>query len=82
MKVQGKAILVLPDENPDKTEGGIIIPLDAKKPSSGKVVDCGPGCELVKPGDRVQYHRGGASVISIEEVDHHFIIEDHIFYIH
>lgn len=83
MKMQGKAILILPESNPEKTEGGIHIPATVKEqPLIGRVVDCGPGCEDVEIGNRVQYNRKGSSVLTIEDVDYHFIVEDQIAYIY
>lgn len=82
MKVQGRGILILPDENPDKTKGGIINPIEKEKPNSGTVVQAGDGCEVCATGDRIQYKRKGASIIHLEDVEHHFIIEEQIFFNH
>lgn len=83
MKLHGKSILVLPDENPETTNGGIEIPKTVKdKPSEGIIIDCGPGCETVKPGKKIIYHRKGASVIILDEREHHFIIEDQVRYVY
>lgn len=82
MRLQGKAILIIPDDNPEKTSTGIINPVMLEKPNTGKVVDKGPGCELVLVGDKVMYHRKGASVIMLEGKEAHFIIEDQIIYVH
>jgi co-chaperonin GroES (HSP10) len=83
MRTQGKAILILPESNPEQTEGGIHIPATVKEqPLIGKVVDCGNGCEEVRIGNRVQYNRKGSSIINIDNVEHHFITEDQINYIY
>ena len=82
MRLQGKSILVLPDDAPRETKGGIINPLSLKKPITGKVIDCGPGCESVRPGNQVQYKTKGASIIMIDGVAHHFIIEEQIFFVY
>lgn len=83
MKLQGKAVLILPDDNPEKTDGGIMIPKTVEeKPLTGKVTDCGPGCEEVHVGNRVIYNRKGSSVIQIDEVEYHFISEHQISYIY
>ena len=80
---QGNAVLVLPDEIPEKTKGGIAIPRTVKeKPQSGLVIDCGPRCETVKKGDRIQYSRKSASAIHIEGKLHYYTTEDKIFYIY
>jgi len=81
MNLQGKSILILPDDNPESTKG-IINPVSKKKPNTGEVIDHGPGCELVQAGDAVQYKRQGASVMWQDDVEHHFIIEDQIIFIH
>lgn len=81
MELQGKAVLIKPDENPEKM-GSIHIPETAKdKPNSGIVIDVGPGCKEISKGDRVKYPRKAGNVIIIEGVEHHFIIEDQIEYI-
>ncbi|RLD57001.1 MAG: hypothetical protein DRI97_06295 [Bacteroidetes bacterium] len=82
MKIQGKAILILPDETPEQTKGGIINPAVKDKPNTGRVVDCGPGCRITSQGDNVEYKRKGASIINIDGVEHHFIIEEQIFFNH
>lgn len=82
MRLQGNSILVKPDENPDKTKGGIINPLSKDKPNTGTVVQVGRACEICVAGDKIQYKRKGASVMDYEGVEHHFIIEDQIFFNH
>ena len=81
MKLQGKAILILPDDNPESAKG-VINPVSKKKPNTGRVIGCGPGCELVQVGDYVQYKREGASVMWEAGLELHFIIEDQIIFIH
>lgn len=81
MELQGKAILILPDDTPEKTKG-IINPLMKDKPNTGRVINHGPGCELVQIGDLVQYKRKGASVMMKEGMEHHFIIEEQIVFVH
>jgi co-chaperonin GroES (HSP10) len=84
MEVQGKAVLILPDDNPEKTKSGIINPVMRAKPDTGTVIDHGPGCEVVYKGAKVQYQRKGASIIHLEgfAVEHHFIIEDQIVFVY
>ena len=79
MELQGKAILILPDDNPEKTKGGVINPVTKDKPNTGTVVLHGPGCELTLVGDKVLYKRKGASIIHMEGKEFHFIIEEQIF---
>lgn len=82
MEVQGKAILILPDKLEEKTSKGVILnEAVTEPPKKGLVIQAGPGCEQVRAGDRVQYHRKGASIIEVDDVEHHFIIEDQVFYI-
>ena len=84
MKLQGTAVLVLPDKNPDKLKSGVVIPRTAKNlRTEGKVIDIGPGCKNhLKIGDHIQYNLGGVSLIEIEGVTHHFINENRINYIY
>ncbi len=79
MKLVGTAVMILPDDNPERTDKGIIIPRTAKdKPITGKVVRIGVRCESVKVGWRVFYERRGASVMEIDGVEHHFVNENQI----
>lgn len=82
MKVQGKALLVMPEENPERTESGILIPGAAEAPNIGRVQECGDGCTLVQPNDRIQYNRKAASVLEVEGEILHFIIEDQVFFVY
>lgn len=89
MEMTGKAVLILPDKLPEKTEGGIYIPdiHDARKskelPQTGVVIDCGPECEDVGKGNRVHFARRSASVAEIDGVIYFITQEDpnKIFYI-
>lgn len=83
MKLQGNAILVLPDKLPEKTRTGhLIIPRSSKEMISewGNVVDAGPTCKEVKKGMRVLFPRKQASLITIDRVDYYFINEHQIRY--
>jgi co-chaperonin GroES (HSP10) len=83
MKLQGTSVLILPDELPEKTRGGLNIPRTAtEKPSTGVAVDVGPLCETVSKGDRVQFVRKSASIITIDGKEHYFITENKISYIY
>jgi co-chaperonin GroES (HSP10) len=83
MEIQGKSVLILPEENPDKTSRGILIPKTVGKIKPiGKVIDCGKSCVDVKKGDRVQYAPKNGSLMNIKGVEHHSILEDHIYYIY
>lgn len=89
MKVIGKAVLVLPDENPEISTGGIYIPGIAKKPLTGIVIDCGQDCRGIEKGDHIYYDRQGANVImlnstdeNIEGTEHHFITQEKVKYVY
>lgn len=82
MQVLGKAVLILPDNLPERTtSGSLIIPKTAKdKPETGIIVQVGPSCEEVKAGMKVHFGRKSASFIVIDDVEHYFTIEHKIFY--
>ena len=81
-------ILVLREEEEQKTTGGIIIPDTAKeKPQKGKVIAVGSGKQLdngerapvgVKEGDRILFSKYAGTEISIDGVEHLFMREDDI----
>jgi co-chaperonin GroES (HSP10) len=81
MKLQGKNVLIKPEEI-NKTSGGLHLSTLTKKAPIGKVLDTGPGCEKVKTGDRVHYVRRRAHRIQIEGIEHHFLFEDDVSYIY
>lgn len=83
METQGKSVLIKPEEGPEQTGKGVMIPKTVKdKPNIGIVLDVGPGCSIVKRGDRVQYERKGASVMMRERSELHWIVEEQIFYVY
>lgn len=83
MKVQGKAVLILPDPMPEKTKGGLAIPKTAKEgQTKGTVVDCGSECEEVHKGDRVIFLKKPTSIIVIGDVEHCFGMESCIQFIY
>ena len=83
MKVQGRAVLILPDPMPEKTKGGMIIPRTAKDTqNTGVVVDCGPECELVDQGDKIIFLKKTTSKVEIDGVEHCFGLESCIQYIY
>ena len=80
MQVQGSAVLIKPEDNPEKI-GSIIIPKTVKeKPNLGTVIQAGPACKEISVGDKVHYQRKAASVIWIDEEEHHFVQEFQILY--
>jgi len=82
MKSLGKAVLILPDNPPERTRGGLLIPATARdKPQTGTVIDKGPECRIIVKGQRVIFPRKSASIIVIDNVDHYFINENRLLYI-
>ena len=81
-------VLVLREDEKQKSAGGIIIPDTAKeKPQRGKVVAVGSGridkdgkrTPLeVKVGDRILFGKYAGSEIKIDNVEHVFMREDEI----
>jgi len=81
-------VLVLREEEEQKSAGGIIIPDTAKeKPQRGKVVAVGPGKigedgkripMEVRVGDRVLFAKYAGSDIKLDEVEHVFMRQDDI----
>ncbi len=81
-------VLVLREDEEQKSAGGIIIPDTAKeKPQRGKVVAVGAGKMdkdgkriplEVKAGDRILFGKYAGSEIKIDNVEHVFMREDDI----
>ena len=81
-------VLVLREDEEQKSAGGIIIPDTAKeKPQRGKVVAVGSGKRdkegkqtplEVKAGDRILFGKYAGTEIKIDNVDHVFMREDDI----
>ena len=79
-------VLVIREEEEQKSVGGIIIPDTAKeKPQRGKVVAAGPGKVgedgkrtplEVKSGDRILFSKYGGTEIKIDGVEHLFMKEE------
>jgi len=81
-------VLVIREEEEQKTVGGIIIPDTAKeKPQRGKIVAAGPGkigedgkrIPLeIKEGDRILFSKYAGTEIKLDGVEHVFMREDDI----
>jgi chaperonin GroES len=81
-------VLVIREEEEQKSAGGIIIPDTAKeKPQRGKVVSAGPGKMgddgkrvplEVKAGDRILFGKYAGTDIKLDGVEHVFMKEDDI----
>lgn len=82
MKLQGKSVIIKGDDLPEKTKRGTIIPRTAKElPTTGTVMDHGPGCELVRRGSRVHFSRKTSNRIYIDEELFYITMEGKLFYI-
>lgn len=85
MRPTGRAVCILPDGNPNKTDSGIIVPQTIKEqPNSGVIVSVGPAVEdedLV-PGARVMFPRKPGSSIMLDDVEHLLVTEDKIQFIY
>lgn len=85
----GARVLVKPEEEEEKTSGGIVLPDTAKKrPQVGTVVAVGPGRLLdngqyaplsVKVGDKVVYSRYGGNEIKIDGEEYILLEEDSLY---
>jgi chaperonin GroES len=81
-------VLVIREEEEQKSTGGIIIPDTAKeKPQRGKVVAAGPGKMgedgkrtplEVKQGDRILFSKYAGTDIKLDGLEHVFMKEDDI----
>jgi chaperonin GroES len=81
-------VLVIREEEEQKSAGGVIIPDTAKeKPQRGKVVAVGPGKVgedgkrtplEVKSGDRILFSKYAGTEIKLDGVEHVFMREDDI----
>ena len=81
-------VLVVREEEEQKSAGGIIIPDTAKeKPQRGKIVAVGPGKMSddgkrspleVKSGDRILFTKYAGTEIKVDGVEHLFMREDDI----
>ena len=81
-------VLVIREEEEQKSAGGIIIPDTAKeKPQRGKVISTGPGKMgedgkrvplEVKAGDRILFAKYAGTDIKLDGVEHVFMKEDDI----
>ena len=81
-------LLVIREEEEQKSAGGIIIPDTAKeKPQRGKIIAAGPGKMgedgkriplEVKAGDRVLFGKYAGTEIKLDGVEHIFMKEDDI----
>jgi chaperonin GroES len=88
LKPLNDRVLVLREDEEQKSAGGIIIPDTAKeKPQRGKVIEVGSGKVdkdgkriplEVKKGDRILFGKYAGTEIKIDNVEHVFMREDDI----
>jgi len=83
MELTGHSVLILPDQIPETTTSGIVVPKTIKElPNTGKVIGVGPATDVVRPGERVTFIRKAGSAVYIEDVEHLIIHEAKIQFIH
>ena len=86
MKLQGKIVLIKPDEYPKRTKGGVLLSPTAMdkymkgKPMGGTIIDTGPVCKWVNKGMKVLFPARSASVIVLDNQDYYMISENRITY--
>jgi co-chaperonin GroES (HSP10) len=83
MEMLGTAILIKPDELPERTEtGNLVIPKNSKEmlPQWGTIIDHGKACKEVCRGMHVHFPRNNASVIVIDDQDYYITYEHRIFF--
>ena len=88
IKPLNERVLVIREEEEQKSTGGIIIPDTAKeKPQRGKIVATGPGKMgddgkrvpmEVKVGDRILFSKYAGTEIKLDGIEHVFMKEDDI----
>jgi len=84
MQVLGSAILIKPDQLPERTPSGkLIIPKSSKEllPQWGEIIEAGPACEVARKGMRCIFPRKQASVIIIDNKDFYFLNEHQIKFV-
>lgn len=75
----GKRVVLKLDTQAEITEGGIIIPDSAQRPSTtGMVISCGSECLKVRDGIRVLIPEEAGVKITVNEQDFVLILEDFI----
>jgi len=82
-------VVIKPEEEEERTPGGIILPDTAKKrPQEGTVVAVGPGKLLddgsrapmaVKEGQRVIYAKYGGTEVTLDDEEYVILAEDQIY---
>jgi len=76
----GERVVVKPEEEEEKTKGGIYLPDTAskEKPQKGKVIAVGPDFKGVKKGDKVIFAKYGGTEIKMDEEDYLVLGKDDV----
>jgi co-chaperonin GroES (HSP10) len=89
----GDRVLVLPEKEPDRSRGGLIIPKTYKKDQivarAGRVVKIGPGMLTfagtwwtqlgeLRLGDRILYNKMGVRYVTIEGIEYVSMHEEQV----
>ena len=70
-------VLVKLDKAKDVSEGGIILPDDAKKiPNTGTVISVGSNVEILEEGDRIFFSKYVGTYIILENKEERLLIQE------
>jgi len=80
IKPLGERIVVKPDKQEEKTEGGIYLPETAskEKPQRGEVIAVGPDFKGVKKGDIVIFAKYGGTEVKLDGEEYLVLGEDDV----
>lgn len=80
IKPLGERIVVKPEKQEEKTEGGIYLPETATKdkPQKGEVIAVGPDFKGVKKGDTVIFAKYGGTEVKLGDEEYLVLGEDDV----
>ena len=80
IKHLGERIVVKPEKQEEKTEGGIYLPETAskEKPQKGEVIAVGPDFKGVKKGDKVLFAKYGGTEVKLGNEEYLVLGEDDV----
>ncbi|HDN84196.1 co-chaperone GroES [Candidatus Aerophobetes bacterium] len=80
IKPLGERIVVKPEKQEEKTEGGIYLPETAskEKPQKGEVIAVGPDFKGVKKGDKVLFAKYGGTEVKLGNEEYLVLGEDDV----
>ena len=80
IKPLGERIVVKPEKQEEKTEGGIYLPETATKdkPQKGEVIAVGPDFKGVKKGDKVIFAKYGGTEVKLDGEEYLVLGEDDV----